>query len=309
MNEKNLAEKIRKMAEICDTETIARALNLPEEVVKGVIEGSISDDILESYNPAKPPEIKIIEKKQFFRSRFIGVISVGEANADILVSTIGVLSALNGVKTGIFDLKEFPRTPFYLNFSLSNPFVNFPWNEEFREHPQVKNLTVMMPAPNLSEYENLKLKDIEDLIYSFSGSSEIIFINLPDSLLYLQDILPLFDIIFAVNSQDYISLRHLQSLFYFSVSKGIDKKVHLINIKDQNSIEDYEFQKGLKKFAEWEIIGRWTPERKFNADDLIKYLENHKEKVYAEGLKSVLSFLNIKIKEEEKTSFLKRILK
>lgn len=38
MNEKNLAEKIRKMAEICDTETIARALNLPEEVVKGVSE-------------------------------------------------------------------------------------------------------------------------------------------------------------------------------------------------------------------------------------------------------------------------------
>ena len=58
-----LADRIRKMAESVDPELIASSLRIPLDIVKGILSGEIPDEILDSYDPGKPPELRVVEKK------------------------------------------------------------------------------------------------------------------------------------------------------------------------------------------------------------------------------------------------------
>ena len=59
------------MSELLTSEEIAKAIEIPEELVNGVLSGDIPDSVLDEYDPEKPPEIRIVEQKRFLRSRSI----------------------------------------------------------------------------------------------------------------------------------------------------------------------------------------------------------------------------------------------
>lgn len=89
----NLAERIRGMAEYFDAEQIARATGIPLAVVKGVLTGEVPDEALEEYDPARPPDVRVVERRRYVRSRLVGVLSTGGSGATTLAATLSVLAA------------------------------------------------------------------------------------------------------------------------------------------------------------------------------------------------------------------------
>lgn len=69
----DLLEKIKSMREFLDVEEIAKAIEIPAEIIKGVLEGTIDEDILKEYDVEKPPEIRVVEQKRFIRSLILNV--------------------------------------------------------------------------------------------------------------------------------------------------------------------------------------------------------------------------------------------
>lgn len=58
----NLAQKITDMNEYCDQETIAESLQIPKEIVKGVIDGTINGNSLDEFDPSRPYELKLVKE-------------------------------------------------------------------------------------------------------------------------------------------------------------------------------------------------------------------------------------------------------
>ena len=50
------------MTSHCDNNTISQILGIPIEIIEGLLSGRISEDVLEQYNPAKPPELKLVKE-------------------------------------------------------------------------------------------------------------------------------------------------------------------------------------------------------------------------------------------------------
>ncbi len=58
----NLAQKIADMNEYCDQETIAESLQIPKEIVKGVVNGTIDSNSLDEFDPSRPYELKLVKE-------------------------------------------------------------------------------------------------------------------------------------------------------------------------------------------------------------------------------------------------------
>lgn len=58
----NLAQKITDMNEYCDQETIAESLQIPKEIVKGVVNGTIDGNSLDKFDPSRPYELKLVKE-------------------------------------------------------------------------------------------------------------------------------------------------------------------------------------------------------------------------------------------------------
>lgn len=58
----SLAQKITDMYDYCDQETIAKSLQIPEEIVQGIIDGTIESSSLDDFDPSKPYEIKLVKE-------------------------------------------------------------------------------------------------------------------------------------------------------------------------------------------------------------------------------------------------------
>ena len=58
----NLAQKIVNMSEYCDQESISKSLQIPEDIVQGIIDGTLSNESLDGFDPSRPYEIKILKE-------------------------------------------------------------------------------------------------------------------------------------------------------------------------------------------------------------------------------------------------------
>ena len=58
----NLAQKITNMNEYCDQETIADSLQIPKEIIKGVLDGTIDGSSLDEFDPSRPYELKLVKE-------------------------------------------------------------------------------------------------------------------------------------------------------------------------------------------------------------------------------------------------------
>jgi len=104
----NLGDKIRSMSELLTSEEIAKAIEIPEELVKGVLSGDIPDSVLDEYDPEKPPEIRIVEQRKFVRSLIVGIVSLGSSGGSTLTSSLATLASLRTTTpVAAVDLNEF----------------------------------------------------------------------------------------------------------------------------------------------------------------------------------------------------------
>lgn len=58
----SLAETILEMNQYCEVPDIARQLQIPLEIVEGVLNNTVDVTALEGYDPSKPPELKLIKE-------------------------------------------------------------------------------------------------------------------------------------------------------------------------------------------------------------------------------------------------------
>lgn len=57
-----LAKTILEMNNYCEVPDIARQLQIPLEIVEGILNDTIDANALEDYDPSKPPELKLVKE-------------------------------------------------------------------------------------------------------------------------------------------------------------------------------------------------------------------------------------------------------
>ena len=58
----NLARKIIDMHVYCEPKAIADSLQIPEEIVLGIIDGTLDSSSLDDFDPSRPYEIKVVRE-------------------------------------------------------------------------------------------------------------------------------------------------------------------------------------------------------------------------------------------------------
>lgn len=148
------------MSELLTSEEIAKAIEIPEELVKGVLSGDIPDSVLDEYDPEKPPEIRIVEQKRFLRSRSIGIIGTSDIKSSILAAYLAVgLAKKAKYNVALADFNECPAQSTLLGINKADyaASINFLLSEEddFRSkgkhHPTIKNLSLFLGATSISQ--------------------------------------------------------------------------------------------------------------------------------------------------------------
>jgi MinD-like ATPase involved in chromosome partitioning or flagellar assembly len=215
-----IAEKIRELAELLDEEHIARALGLSVEVVRGVLSGEVPDEALDDFDPKKPPDVRLVERKKFIRSKLIGVCSTGGCGATTLTATLAVLSAKkSGLPVAAVDLNEFAglgpalgldtmgeRAAFY-------PGVSW-WSggdvgESVVQHPALENLFAVLGAATAERYLELKEEVIASSLGEISGAYAVTWVDCPTWPGGWKTVVPLLDVLIFVLRPDAASLSSL----------------------------------------------------------------------------------------------------
>lgn len=212
-----LAQRIREMAEIFDEEYIARALTIPLDVVKGVLSGEMPDEVLEDYDPSRPPDVRIIEHKKFVRSKLIGIVSTGGCGATTLTASLAVLSAKR-MKDPVaaVDLNEFSQLGHTLGLDVAGEkaafYPNVSWwessgtRESAVQHPAIENLSVVLGAATAERYLELKKEVIVSSLKELSGAFAVTWVDCPSYPGRWAMIVPLLDVLIFVVRPDAASV-------------------------------------------------------------------------------------------------------
>lgn len=262
---KGLAERIRRMAEIVDEEHIARALNIPLEVVRGVLTGEVPDEALEDYDPARPPDVRVVEKKKFVRSRSIGVASTGGCGATTLAASLAVLAAERSKgPVAAVDLNEFSGLGRALGLDVTGEraafYPNVSWWEFYGaeeclvEHPAVAGLNIALGAATAERYLELKGEVVSARLKEISGMHAITFVDFPSWPGYWKELLPLVDVLLFVVRPDAASLYSLWQAA--PVLKGIEDAVGVVISGDglEGCASAAECRRALKKIADVPVV-------------------------------------------------------
>lgn len=236
--EKEIAERIRKMAQFLDIEHIARTLNLSVDVVQGVLDGEVSDKVLRNYNPAYPPDVRVVEKKKFVRSRVIGIVSPGGCGATTLTAALALLSAAeSSLPISALDLNEFAALGGVLGVdAMGERAVRYPnilwWPGELDEitvrHAELENLLILLGAPTTERYMEIKMDMVDSLLAAMAQRFLITWVDCPTSVQSWKTMLPWMDLIVIVLRADEFSLSALWQMLMTIHEAGIEERCGLV---------------------------------------------------------------------------------
>lgn len=216
----NLAQRIREMSKVVDEEYIARALNIPLDIIRGVLSGEIPDEALENFDPSRPPDVRIVEQKKFVRSKLIGIVSTGGCGATTLTASLAVLSARR-TKNPIaaVDLNEFSHLGHALGLDVVGEkaafYPNVSWwelsgtGESVVQHPVVENLFVVLGAATAERYLELEGEVIVSSLKEISGSYAVTWVDCPSWPGWWKTVVPLLDVLIFVLRPDAASISSL----------------------------------------------------------------------------------------------------
>lgn len=214
-----LADKIRGMAQFCDEEAISKAIGLPVEIVKGVLSGEIEDQILEDYDPARPPDVRIVEQKRFIRSKTIGVISSGGTGASTITAALSFLSAKRmSYSVAAVDANECPFLYNYLgidasaeniiNFATMTDNTNNTQRLKETKHPDRDNLFTYLMSHTTAKYNKLKENQLSESLQKINEAYGLIWVDCPTSPRLWPGLLNTLDFVIYVVKQDLVGLNN-----------------------------------------------------------------------------------------------------
>lgn len=220
--DRNLADRIRKMAEYIDEEDIARALKVPVDVVRGVLEGTVAEADLEGFEPQHMPEVRVVARERFLRSRVAGIVSTGGCGGTTLAAAMGVAAVHSGVKAVVVDLNEFASVGPALGLDIwGEDAVGQPnvlsWHaaadEVEVEHPEVRGLFVVFGAETAERHNALDFGRVQEMLKLLSRKWGLVFVDCPSSPRLWPSVLPECDVIIFALRRDASSVRaFLQAL-------------------------------------------------------------------------------------------------
>lgn len=216
----DLAQRIREMSKVVDEEYIARALNIPLDIIRGVLSGEIPDEVLENFEPSRPPDVRIVEQKKFVRSKLIGIVSTGGCGATTLTASLAVLSARRTEKPIIaVDLNEFSHLGYALGLDVAGEkaafYPNVSWwelsgtGESVVQHPAIENLFAVLGAATAERHLELKEEVVASSLKELSGSYAVTWVDCPSWPGWWKTVVPLLDVLIFVLRPDAASVSSL----------------------------------------------------------------------------------------------------
>lgn len=299
----NLGDKIRSMSELLTSEEIAKAIEIPEELVKGVLSGGIPDSVLDEYDPEKPPEIRIVEQRKFVRSLIVGIVSLGSSGGSTLTSSLATLASLRTTTpVAAVDLNEFSM----LGSCLGIPFEKgklYPnlmgWTlaEDLEEslitHPKISNLKILLGASTLKDYLTIPIKKMVTAIDLLGEINEIVLIDFPRSPSLWLELFQKMDIVCFIMQPDVNSI----SAFWqaMTIIKP-DPEKHFVIIRDEASegyLSFYECSRIIKDSTKLSVLGRLPKSNDIrkNANFEQNYILKYPKSDYAIAVSTILEGL------------------
>lgn len=261
----DLARRIREMAKIVDEEHIAKALNIPLGVVKGVLSGEMPDEILKDYDPARPPDVRVVERKKFVRSKIIGVVSTGGSGATTLAASLSIFSAKSTKDpVAVVDLNEFSGLGYTLGLDVAEEkaafYPNVSWwkpagaAEGMVQHPSVENLSIVLGAATAERHLELKSEVVAACLKEISEGHAVTWVDCPSWPGWWKAVVPLFDILLFVVRPDAVSLFSLWQAM--PVLKNWKEKMALVICGDglEDGITASECRRMLRKITDAPVV-------------------------------------------------------
>lgn len=230
----DLGKRIRATAEIAEPEAIATSLNIPLEIVQGVISGEISDDFLADYD--SKTQIKMVEKTVIVKGNLVQVVQ----HSPLAAAFAKYASQHN--KTAVIDLEPYPTLPLYLGVSVSRipTDINMLWDEEIDNKECQKNLFAYMPIPG-------NQGSMEPVL----GAYPTVVIN--THLCDWAKIAPMAGIIYVPVTQNEAGIHRLYQML--ANNKVYQNKIQIVWIKGPGSISDTESLSIVRRFSDVQIAG------------------------------------------------------
>ncbi|MGB9886811.1 MAG: hypothetical protein ACPLRW_07435 [Moorellales bacterium] len=204
------------MAEYIGAEDIARALGLPVEVVRGVLEGTVAESDLRGFEPRRGSEIRVVAKERFLRSRVIAVVSPGGCGGTTLAAAMGVAAARSGVRTVVVDLNEFASVGPALGLDVwGEDAVGYPnvlsWrsgvDEVEVEHPEIRGLFVVFGAETAERHNALEFETVREMLRILPRRWGCVVVDCPSSPRLWPYVLPECDVLLFVLRRDSSAVR------------------------------------------------------------------------------------------------------
>lgn len=212
----DLGRRIRQMAEYTDAEHIAKAVRLPVDIVEKVLSGEIPDEALLEYDP-KRTDVRLVETKRFVRSRVVGVLSPGGCGATTLTASLALFAAQKtGLPVAVVDLNEHAHIGTVLGLnSWGDRAVYYPnvlwWagvsvEDAVVEHPEVKNLHLVLGAPTVERRLSLSAEAVRGLLDACGQAYSVVLVDCPSSPNLWGGVLPPADFVLVVLRADEASV-------------------------------------------------------------------------------------------------------
>lgn len=231
----NIADKIRRLAEMVDRSVIAQSLSIPQEVVDGVLDGTIAEDKLIDFDPSQ--QIAIIETQIITRGRVLAVLQDPQLAAEMAIYISQQQMA------AVVDLEPYSVLPLYLGAEIKNipQVVNILWDEYVDKKEFKKNLFVYT-IPNI---ENLP-----QLQSNILANYPTVIINFPSELWV--NIAPLADMIYLPVPQNNAGLYKLYQITMRN--KIYEKKMQAVWISESPA-NNTKYISGVRVFSNIYIAG------------------------------------------------------
>lgn len=267
MAEKEIAQRIRDMSEHLGEEHIARALDLPVDVVHGVLKGTISDEVLKDYDPARPLDVRLVEKKKYVRSRIIGVLSPGGCGATTLTASLASLAARSsGQPVAVLDFNEYATMGSVLGIDNRREkaalYPNILWwngnniKEVFIKHPNIENMSIVLGAATTERHQEIDFQATASLLEEVARFHSLTWADCPLSPVLWPYLLPKMDLVIIVLRADTNSINTLwQMLPALRTYNQLDKCVLVINLAGgQGWLPESKCQKEVRELSDMPLL-------------------------------------------------------
>ncbi|MDH7578190.1 MAG: ParA family protein [Bacillota bacterium] len=262
-----IAEKIRELAELLDEEHIARALGLPVEVVRGVLSGEVPDEALDDFDPKRPPDVRLVERKKFVRTKIIGVASTGGCGATTLTAVLAVLSAKkSGLPVAAVDLNEFAGLGSALGLDTAGEQAAFypgiSWwgggdaGDSVVRHPALENLSLVLGAATTERWLELKFETLPVLLDKLAGAHAAVWVDCPVSPALCEMLLSSLDVSIFVLRCDTASVGSFWRALSLIRKHGAEEKTAVVlNFEGASGgLSVSECRRALRKFTDVPVI-------------------------------------------------------